>query len=411
MRMLSNLLILIAVGVGLLTGWFDNHFLNQTAHVTSELFLRLLKLISLPIIFLAVTSTITGMKNLSEIKRMGRKVVFYTLLTTLIAATVALSLYLLIDPAGRVSNVGQMAAVNAPQGSYLSFVMNIIPANFIEAFLKGNVIGIVFISIFLSVSILFLPDDQKNFLHKLFSSFFAAMLKVTSFIIRLMPIAVWAFVTLLFKELNQNYAHFNNLLLYLCCVVGANLIQGIVVLPILLKIKGISPWKAFRAMGPALSMAFFSKSSSAALPLTMQSIEENGGVSKKVSSFSLPLCSVVNMNGCAAFILISTLFVATLNGMTFGTFDFVGWIFFATIAAIGNAGVPMGCFFLTSAFLIGMHVPLHLMGLILPFYAIIDMIETALNVWSDSCVTMSIDKDLKAAEAAAETIEVQGSET
>lgn len=132
----------------------------------------------------------------------------------------------------------------------------------------------------------------------------------------------------------------------------------------------------------------------------MESIEKNAGVSKKVSSFSLPLCSVVNMNGCAAFILISTLFVASLHGMTFGTLDYIGWIFFATLAAVGNAGVPMGCFFLTSAFLVGMDVPLMMMGLILPFYAVIDMVETALNVWSDSCVTMSIDKDLVSQEDA-----------
>lgn len=399
MKRFSNFLILIAIGLGALTGWADINFLNQSAQVGSDLFLRLLKLISLPIIFLAITSTITGMKSLSEIRKMGKKVIFYTLATTVIAATVALLLYVFIDPAKSVGTVANLQAPTGVQeGTYLSFFMNIIPSNFTEAFMSGNVIGIVFMGILLSIAVLFLPEDQKGFLHKLFSSLFATMLKVTGFAITIMPLAIWAFVTLLFQELNHNFAHFSKLLLYLSCVVGANIIQGVVVLPIMLKMKGISPWKAFRAMAPALSMAFFSKSSNAALPLTMQSIEKNAGVSKKVSSFSLPLCSVVNMNGCAAFILISTLFVASLNGVTFGAFDYIGWIFFATLAAIGNAGVPMGCFFLTSAFLMGMNVPLYYMGLILPFYAVVDMIETALNVWSDSCVTIAIDKDIKAAE-------------
>ncbi len=407
MRFFSNFLIFIAMGMGLLTGWLDIPFLNQTATAGSELFLRLLKLISLPIIFLAITSTITGMKNFSEIKKMGKKVITYTLITTLLAAIVALTLYLLIDPAGSVGAVSNVAPQVVQQGTYLSFLMNIIPSNFTEAFMTGNVIGIVFMAILFSIAILFLPEDQKNFLHKLFSGLFSAMLKVTGFAIAIMPIAVWAFVTLLFKELNQNYDHFNKLIIYLSCVVGANLIQGIIVLPIMLKIKKISPWKAFKAMSPALSFAFFSKSSNAALPLTMQTIEKNAGVSKKVSSFTLPICSVINMNGCAAFILISTLFVATLNGVTFGPLDYIGWVFFATLAAIGNAGVPMGCFFLTSAFLVGMHVPLYLMGLILPFYAVLDMIETALNVWSDSCVTLSIDKDLKVAEAKEEQLALE----
>lgn len=89
-----------------------------------------------------------------------------------------------------------------------------------------------------------------------------------------------------------------------------------------------------------------------------------------------------------------TLFVASSYGHSFGAFDYLCWILIATLAAIGNAGVPMGCFFLTSALLIGMDVPLYMMGLILPFYTILDMIETALNVWSDSCVVMVVDKEL-----------------
>jgi len=397
MRIFSNnILLLIAIGLGLFTGWFDNSFFNSTAGFCSEVFLRLLKLLSLPLIFLAITSTITGMKSLSEIRLLGRKVLYYTLLTTILAASIALALYLLLDPAKNAPSMAAAAtSVQAHNPSYLSFVMNIVPPNFVEAFLKGNVIGIVFMGILLSIATLYLPSEQKTFLHKTFSSLFSAVLKVTSFVITLMPIAIWAFITLLFREFKGNNAHFNHLLGYLCCVIGANLIQGLVVLPLLLKMKKISPWKAFRAVSPALSLAFFSKSSNAALPLTMKVMDEGTDVSKRVSGFSLPLCSIVNMNGCAAFILITTLFVSTIHGLSFGPFDYICWIFFATLAAIGNAGVPMGCFFLTSAFLVGMDVPLYLMGIILPFYAVVDMVETALNVWSDCCVTLATDKDLK----------------
>jgi Na+/H+-dicarboxylate symporter len=166
----------------------------------------------------------------------------------------------------------------------------------------------------------------------------------------------------------------------------------------MLKVKKISPWKSFKGMMPALTVAFLSKSSNATLPVAMRSLENRLGVSQKVSSFTLPLCSVINMNGCAAFILTTVLFVSMLNGVTFGGFELVGWIFLATLAAIGNAGVPMGCFFLTSAFLIGMKIPLYMMGIILPFYTILDMIETTLNVWSDGCIALTVEKDLKRAE-------------
>lgn len=399
-RAFGSFLLFGAMGLGLLTGWFQIPFFNDTASVISDLFLRLLKLISLPIIFLAVTSTITGMRSLQEMRRMGRKVITYTLGTTLIAATVALILYVLIDPASSAEDLaGGFIPEAATQASYFSFVMNIIPSNLFQAFVEGNVMGIVFIALLLSVSILFLPEEQKTFLNKLFSSLFSAMIKITGFVIKLMPIAIWAFMVLLVKDLQENYSHFSRILLYISCVVGANLIQGLIVLPLFLKLKKISPWKAFRGMGQALTVAFFSKSSNATLPVTIRCAENNMGVKQKIANFSLPLCSVVNMNGCAAFILTTFLFVSSIHGLTFSGFDLFTWIFIASFAAIGNAGVPMGCFFLTSAFLIGMDVPLYTMGLILPFYTILDMIETTLNIWSDACITIVVDKDLSEAEA------------
>lgn len=395
-RFIVNILLLVAMGVGLLTGWADIPALNSVANVTSDLFLRLLRLVSIPIIFLAVTSTITGMRDLQEMRKMGRRVLLYTLGTTLVAATIALILFVTLAPASGAdaSAVDSASEVVSGQGSYLSFLLNIVPSNIFQAFYEGNVMAVVFVALILSVAILFLPGEQKTFLHKLFSSLFTALVKITTFIITLMPIAIWAFMTILVKDVQSNYAQFGQLMTYLACVVGANLIQGFVILPLMLKMKKISPWKSFKGMAPALTVAFFSKSSNATLPVAIQSAEKNLGISQKITNFTLPLCSVVNMNGCAAFILITTLFVSMVNGMTFGAFDLVGWIFLATFAAIGNAGVPMGCFFLTSAFLVGMNVPLYMMGLILPFYTVIDMIETTLNVWSDSCITISVDKDL-----------------
>ena len=101
------------------------------------------------------------------------------------------------------------------------------------------------------------------------------------------------------------------------------------------------------------------------------------------------------MNACAGFILITVLFVSISNGMHFSIYQMIMWIFLATLAAVGNAGVTMGCYFLTSAFLSSMNVPLYLLGLILPIYTIIDMLESALNVWSNSCICTVIDKETK----------------
>jgi Na+/H+-dicarboxylate symporter len=122
-------------------------------------------------------------------------------------------------------------------------------------------------------------------------------------------------------------------------------------------------------------------------------------MSPKVANFTLPLCTTINMNACAAFILTTVLFVSMSNGIIFSAAEMFLWIFIATLAAIGNAGVPMGCYFLASAFLAAMNVPLNILGVILPFYTMIDMLESAINVWSDSCVAAVVDKEVAQDEA------------
>jgi len=212
-----------------------------------------------------------------------------------------------------------------------------------------------------------------------------------------MPFGVWAFVCIFIRDMRSNATgvDIKDLSLYVLCIVIANIIQGFIVLPLLLKSKGISPVRNFKGVAKALMIAFFSKSSTTALPVTMETAEKNLGISKRVSRFALPLCSTVNMNGCAAFILITVLFVGISNGFHFSFFDMIAWIFIATFAAVGNASVPMGCYFMSSAFLASMGIPLHLMGIILPIHSLLDMPETALNVWSDTCVAAIVDKELK----------------
>ena len=148
-------------------------------------------------------------------------------------------------------------------------------------------------------------------------------------------------------------------------------------------------------MLPALSFAFFSKSSTAAMPTAIECAENSLQVKPEVARFSFPLCTSINMNACAAFILITVLFVSETYGVSFTLYEKISWIAIATVAAIGNAGVPMGCFFLASALLTTMNVPLTLMGVILPFYALIDMLESGINIWSDSCVTLIVDQKAK----------------
>jgi Na+/H+-dicarboxylate symporter len=123
----------------------------------------------------------------------------------------------------------------------------------------------------------------------------------------------------------------------------------------------------------------------------MNTAEKNLGISREISRFVLPLCTAINMNGCAAFIFTTVVYVMQSQGIAINLLFMLQWIIISTIAAIGNAGVPMGCFFLSISLLTSMDVKIDLLWLILPFYSIIDMIETSLNVWSDCCVAKVID--------------------
>jgi Na+/H+-dicarboxylate symporter len=388
---------LISIVLGLLLAFYGGAVAFEIAGFVSDLFMSFLKLVSIPILFLSIVSVSSGMEDMAKMARIGKKIIGYTLLTTVIAASIALCLFLSIDPSAQASsliNKEQLAPVATAAESYWKHILTIVPSNLFTPFMESNAIGVLIIAFLLSAAIFMLPSEQKKTIHTVFSAFYALFMKATTLIISVIPVALCAFIILFVKEVQEGL-DVTSIGLYLLAVIGANLIQGLVILPILLKIKGIQPIFLARAMAPALTIAFFTKSSSATVPTAVDCAEKRARIRPSIASFSFPLCTTINMNGCAAFILITVLFISQLHGMQFSSLDYVTWIFMATLAAVGNAGVPMGCFFLASAFLAMMNVPLTIMGVILPFYALIDAIETALNVWSDSCVTAITDKELQ----------------
>ena len=392
-----NIAILTAILLGSLSGYFSIPFFEHLSSTIITLFLSMLKLISLPMIFLAIISTMTKMKSLGEANFLIRKIAKYTLITTILASSIGFFLFHFLRPTMTIEGM-QPEAIPEMSGSYLSFLLKIIPSNPIQPFLENNVLEVTFIAAILSIAILKLPENTSATVKSFFQGLFEALLKITSALIFLMPLGIFAFTSHFVRSIRNDSAILRQIFIYVVCVIGANLIQGLIVLPLLLKIKKIPPSRIARGMFPALTMAFFSKSSNATLPLSLECAKNRLKLDEKTVNFSFPLCSVINMNGCAAFIIITVLFVAVSNGVPYSFLSMLPWIFISTLAAIGNAGVPMGCFFLTNALLTGMKVPLEMMGFIMPLYSLIDMVETALNVWSDGCVTAIVDKEVITAE-------------
>lgn len=387
------LFVLVAIILGIVTHLLGIDILIKTAQTISDLFLKFLQLLSAPIIFLAIVTNFLNISDQKHLKFYGKRVVIYTILTTILASFVAYSLFLIIDPASVAINNPEANNTITSNSSYINEIIKMFPNNIIKAFADNNVIGVALIAAIMGIAMMQLPRNQQDHLQPVFSGLFHTFINIARFIIVILPIGIWAFTILFCQAVADHSISLNLLGKYTAVVLGANFIQGFIILPILLKIKKLSPLKLFKSVYPAITTGFFSKSSSATLPLTMDCLIEKHKIPEELTRFSLPICTIINMNACAAFIYTTVLFVSLQSGFSFSALDYIIWIFIATIAAIGNASVPMGCYFLSSALLVGMGVPLTIMGLILPLYTFIDMIETALNVWSDCCVTDMVAKD------------------
>lgn len=379
---------LIAIILGIASGLSEISTLQNFGLMISDLFIKIFKCISLPIIALSLIVTLASYNDDGGMKSIWRRTLFYTLATTIVAAALSCVLYILISP----KNVHSIAGATldfpvAKEGGYFAHLANLIPSNIFSPFLEHQVLGVLLVGMTVGISIRQIKDvDARQTITNFFKGAHGIFLVITNWIVAIIPIGLYGFITATVVQLKQGM-EIKGIGEYLAVVVLANVIQGFVILPLWLKFNNIKPFETMRAMLPALSLAFFSKSSAGTLPVTMETAEKNLKIDHKIARFVLPLCTTINMNGCAAFIFATVIYLMQNYGMdvSFGTL-FI-WIFISTIAAVGNAGVPMGCFFLSASLLASMDVPITLLGVILPFYSIIDMIETALNVWSDACVT------------------------
>ena len=385
----------LAVAAGLLCGAYPLPYQHVFATAAMTLFMNALRLVSLPIVFLAVATTIMGMPSLGELALLGRRTLRYTVLTTLLSASVALALFVAIRPRLQLFAVAA-APVAQPGGGYLEHLVHIVPQSLFQPFLEGNVTAILLMAAAFGAAMLTLED--RALVERPLALVLAALLRIIRVVTRAVPLVVWAGIVESYEAL-RDVRTAQALAGYLTCVVVANVLQAFLVLPSLLRLHGIPVANAYRHMAPALSTAFFSKSSVATLPVAMRCAEEGLHVPKRIARFCFPLCTSINMNGCAAFILTTVLFVSEANGQEHSTFSLLSWIVLASLAALGNAGVPMGCYVLSCALLGTMGVPLQAMPLILPFYGVIDMVETAVNVWSDATVTLCVAASTGASDA------------
>lgn len=392
-----------ALVVGAILGFLNVDWLNGLFNFIATAYTRLFQFVAVPTIALAIITTLASLGREKSTGKLFLRTITYTLLTTVAAATVGLLLYVAIAPENLPTDVAQTIATNqvANTGSYYDHILKVIPNNIIEPFASGNVLSILLVAAAIGLAIAHLKQKSNANVEMLYRGIVALqdiLYTLIKALIWALPLGIVAFAAQLSAQVTAGII-VGSLGKYVAVILGGNCIQFFVVLPLFLLIRGINPISILKGMSPAVLMALFTKSSAATLPVTIRSAEDNVKVKPEVARFVLPICTTINMNGCATFILVTSLFVMQ-NG---GLIDFSAgvvtllptlllWLLISVVSAVGNAGVPMGCYFLTLSLMSGTGAPLGIMGIILPIFTIIDMIETAENVWSDSCVCAIVNK-------------------
>lgn len=387
-----------ALIIGGILGMLGNGTINEMCDFVATIFTRLFQFIAVPTIALAVITTLASLGAEKNTGKIFVRTITYTLLTTFAASFVALALYIIIAPGNLPSDlIGAAAGATKKYASlsYYNHFLNVVPNNMVRPFLEGNVLSVLSIAGAVGMGIACAPkNENREVVLKFIYGLQEVLFTMIRGLMKVLPIGIVAFAAQLSAQIEAGVI-VGALGKYMAVVMGGNFIQMFIVLPLFLLARGLNPIDVFRKMSPALAVALFTKSSAATLPVTLASAEMNLKARKEVTRFVLPICTTINMNGCAAFILVTSLFVLQNGGVELTMGTMLTWVCISVFAAVGNAGVPMGCYFLTLSLVSSMGAPVGVMGIILPIYAVIDMIETAENVWSDSTVCAMTNNDLK----------------
>lgn len=386
-----------ALIAGAILGCLGISFLNRVFNFVAEVFTRLFQFIAVPTIALAVITTLSELGAKKNTGKIFAHTITYTLLTTFCAALISLILYIIFTPDNIIlNNAAQNVLPKSLSAlSYSGYLLSIIPNNILQPLISGNVLSVILISAAFGLGLSFMKEtENKTALIKVLYGVQELLFTLIRALIKALPIGILAFSAQLTSQISSG-SSITALGQYTAIVIGGNLIQIFVIIPLFLLVRGLNPFHIFKKMSPALTVAFFTKSSAGTLPVTLSSAENNLKINPQVSRFVLPICTTVNMNGCAAFILVTSLFIMQNAGIELTFCTMLVWLFISVFAAIGNAGVPMGCYFLTLSLMSGAGAPVGILGVILPIYAVIDMVETVENVWSDSAVCAMTNKDLE----------------
>jgi len=366
------------------------------------LFLNALKMIIVPLI---ASSIVVGMQGIGSSGNLGaigmRTLVFYAT-TTLLAILIGLALINLVSPGtfdGRP--VGELLAIDDDDGPAISasietkgagdvaeIFIRMVPPNIIKAAAEGQMLGLIFFALLFGFFITKLSDNLRDSFSRFWEATFQVMMSMTEWIMKFAPIGVFGLVAGVIAK--TGFAAAKPLAIFSLTVFAALCVHALVLLPLLLRFVGkVKPYATIKAVSPAMLTAFSTASSSATLPVTMRSLENNVGVSNSISSFVLPLGATVNMNGTALYECAAAMFIAQAYGLDLSLGIQFTIVVVALLTSIGVAGVPSASLVAIAIILGAVGLPVEAIGVLLVFDRVLDMCRTSVNIWGDAvCATI-----------------------
>jgi len=391
--------ILIGMLLGLIVGLLLNFYvtdpfikdivlMNNVFYLGGNLFIKLMKMLVVPLVFFSIVVGVASISDIRTIGSIGGTTILIYLITTALAVTIALMIGMYIQPGAglHMSDIGGASNLTMNQ-TMTDTILNLVPDNPFSSLASGDMLPVIIFGLLIGIILAKLREETETF-NKIFTEGNKIMMEMTSIVMKFAPIGVFCLMAKTFGGLG-----FDGILplgKYFVCVLIGLAIQGFVVYPSLLVLfTRLNPIKFFKRFFSVMFFAFSSSTSNATIPLNMEKLHEMG-VSRDVSSFTIPLGATINMDGTAIMQGVAVMFAAQAYGIDLGTSALLTVIFTAVMASVGTAGVPsVGLVTLTMVFN-SVGLPVQAIGVIFGIDHILDMFRTAINVTGDAICTIIV---------------------
>lgn len=373
----------------------DTIIIEGVFYVVGQGFIRLMQMLVVPLVFCSLVCGSMAIGDTKTLGKVGVKTVLFYLFTTALAVTIALSTAYVIRPGiGLDMDAVQTAEVTATatDTNLVDTILNIIPKNPISSMASGDMLPIIVFALFVGVMLAKLGSKAST-VANFFSEFNDVMMEMTMAIMKIAPIGVFCLIARTFATLG--FSAFKPMIKYMGSVTIALFLQCFVIYQILLFVfTRLNPLKFIKKFAPVMGFAFSTATSNATIPMSIDTLHKKMGVSKQISSFTIPLGATVNMDGTSIMQGVAVVFIAQAYGIDLTPANLATVVVTATLASIGTAGVPSVGLVTLSMVLASVGLPIEGIALIMGIDRILDMMRTAVNITGDAvCTTIIADQE------------------